>query len=85
MELAALATRAVPGLSPTGVADAPDDARDFMAAIVIDSSGNRWRVRGPQHTKDAMRLETEVQKATDATIADIDAALASKEKEILGK
>ncbi|AQR73232.1 ribosome recycling factor [Sphingomonas sp. LM7] len=31
------------------------------------------------------RLETEVQKLTDATIADIDAAAASKEKEILGK
>lgn len=61
MELAALATRAVPGLSPTGVADAPDDARDFMAAVVVDTSGNRWRVRGPQHTQAAMRLETEVQ------------------------
>lgn len=61
MELAALATRAVPGLSPTGVADAPDDARDFMAALVVDGSGNRWRVRGPQHAKAAMRLETEVQ------------------------
>lgn len=31
------------------------------------------------------RAETEVQKLTDATIADIDAAAASKEKEILGK
>jgi ribosome recycling factor len=31
------------------------------------------------------RLETEVQKLTDATIADIDAATSSKEKEILGK
>lgn len=61
MELAALATRAVPGLSPTGVADAPDDARDFMAAVVVDTSGNRWRVRGPQHAQAAMRLETEVQ------------------------
>ena len=61
MELAALATRAVPGLSPTGVADAPDDARDFMAAVVVDASGNRWRVRGPQHSQAAMRLETEVQ------------------------
>lgn len=61
MELAALATRAVPGLSPTGVADAPDDARDFMSAVVVDDSGNRWRVRGPQHQQAAMRLETEVQ------------------------
>ncbi|NLS26230.1 Ribosome-recycling factor [Sphingomonas sp. S2M10] len=31
------------------------------------------------------RHETEVQKLTDATIADIDAAAAAKEKEILGK
>ncbi len=31
------------------------------------------------------RHETEVQKLTDATIAEIDAATASKEKEILGK
>jgi ribosome recycling factor len=34
---------------------------------------------------DRKRLETEVQKMTDATIADIDAAFAAKEKEILGK
>jgi ribosome recycling factor len=34
---------------------------------------------------DRKRLETEVQKLTDATVSDIDAALASKEKEILGK
>lgn len=31
------------------------------------------------------RFEAEVQKMTDATIAEIDAALAAKEKEILGK
>ncbi|MET0270005.1 MAG: ribosome recycling factor [Sphingomonas sp.] len=31
------------------------------------------------------KLETEVQKLTDATIADIDAAASAKEKEILGK
>lgn len=31
------------------------------------------------------RHETEVQKLTDATVADIDAAMAAKEKEILGK
>jgi ribosome recycling factor len=34
---------------------------------------------------DRKRLEAEVQKITDSTIADIDAALAAKEKEILGK
>jgi ribosome recycling factor len=31
------------------------------------------------------RLETEVQKLTDQTISEIDAAAESKEKEILGK
>lgn len=61
MELAALATAAVPGLSPTGVAAAADDARDFTAAVVIDSEGNRWRIRSPQHQEAAMRLETELQ------------------------
>ena len=34
---------------------------------------------------DRKRLEAEVQKMTDATITEIDSALASKEKEILGK
>ena len=34
---------------------------------------------------DRKRAETEVQKLTDATIGDIDSALASKEKEIMGK
>lgn len=34
---------------------------------------------------DRKRHETEVQKLTDSTIADIDAAAAAKEKEILGK
>jgi ribosome recycling factor len=34
---------------------------------------------------DRKRHEAEVQKLTDATIADIDAAASSKEKEILGK
>jgi ribosome recycling factor len=34
---------------------------------------------------DRKRHETEVQKLTDATIADIDTAAAAKEKEILGK
>jgi ribosome recycling factor len=31
------------------------------------------------------RLETEVQKMTDSTIADVDAAAVAKEKEILGQ
>ena len=69
MELAALATAAVPGLSPTGVAAVADDARDFTSAIVIDSEGNRWRVRSPQHQEAAMRLETELQVLRGFTTA----------------
>ena len=41
--------------------------------------------KGELSEDDRKRKETEVQKLTDATIADIDAAAAAKEKEILGK
>lgn len=61
MELAALATAAVPGLSPTGVAVTADDARDFSSAVVTDAEGNTWRVRSPQHHEASVRLETELQ------------------------
>lgn len=61
MELAALASAAVPGLRPTGVAALADDGRDFAAALVRDEQGNQWRVRSPLHAEAAMRLETELQ------------------------
>jgi len=41
--------------------------------------------KGEISEDDRKRKETEVQKLTDATIADIDATAAAKEKEILGK
>jgi ribosome recycling factor len=41
--------------------------------------------KGEISEDDRKRKETEVQKITDATIAEIDAAAAAKEKEILGK
>ena len=41
--------------------------------------------KGEISEDDRKRLETEVQKMTDATIADIDAAAGAKEKEILGQ
>ena len=47
MELAAMASAAVPGLAPTGVAGSPDDAADFDAAVIVDASGRRWRARCP--------------------------------------
>ncbi|MCC9173171.1 phosphotransferase [Arthrobacter sp. zg-Y179] len=60
MELAAMASAAVPGLTPTGVAGSPDDAADFDAALLLDDAGRRWRVRSPKHLEASMRLETEL-------------------------
>ena len=60
MELAAMASAAVPGLTPTGVAGSPDDAADFDAALLVDDAGRRWRVRAPKHLEASMRLETEL-------------------------
>lgn len=58
-ELAAVATAAVPGLTPTAAASAPDDAADFDSALLLDSEGKRWRVRSPRHPEASARLETE--------------------------
>ncbi len=59
MELAAVATAAVPGLTPTAVSSAPDDAADFDSALLLDSEGKRWKVRSPRHPEASARLETE--------------------------
>ncbi|MDJ0321450.1 macrolide 2'-phosphotransferase [Pseudarthrobacter sp. PS3-L1] len=59
IELAAVATAAVPGLTPTAVSAAPDDPADFNTAFLVDSEGKRWRVRSPQHPEASARLETE--------------------------
>ncbi|MFM9828155.1 MAG: ribosome recycling factor [Sphingomonas sp.] len=53
--------------------------RDGMESLKLDEKKN---VFGEDDRK---RHETEVQKLTDATIGDIDAAASAKEKEILGK
>jgi len=53
--------------------------RDGMDNLKTDEK------KGEISEDDRKRSETEVQKLTDATIADIDAALAHKEKEILGQ
>ncbi len=60
MELAAIATAAVPGLTPARVAGIPDDPDDFDSALIIDAQKNRWRVRSPRHEESSMRLETEL-------------------------
>jgi len=53
--------------------------RDGMDTLKTDEK------KGDISEDERKRLETEVQKLTDATVADADAATASKEKEILGK
>ena len=53
--------------------------RDGMDALKTDEK------KGVLSEDERKRRETEVQKLTDATIADLDAAAAAKEKEILGK
>ncbi|MES2045332.1 MAG: ribosome recycling factor [Pseudomonadota bacterium] len=53
--------------------------RDGMDNLKTDEK------KGVLSEDERKRHETEVQKLTDSTIADIDAAAASKEKEILGK
>ena len=53
--------------------------RDGMEGLKVDEK------KGVYSEDERKKLETEVQKMTDATIADIDAASDAKEKEILGK
>ncbi|WP_085809648.1 ribosome recycling factor [Sphingomonas sp. TZW2008] len=53
--------------------------RDGMDSLKVDEK------KGVFGEDDRKRLETEVQKLTDATIAEIDVAASAKEKEILGK
>ncbi|MEV7604616.1 macrolide 2'-phosphotransferase [Paenarthrobacter sp. NPDC089322] len=59
LELAAVATAAVPGLAPTATAFSPDDDADFDSALLLDAEGKRWRVRSPRHPEASTRLETE--------------------------
>ncbi|GAB2740170.1 phosphotransferase [Sinomonas soli] len=60
LELAAIATAAVPGLQPTAVAASPDDATDFDAALLETADGRAWRIRCPRGTEASARLETEM-------------------------
>jgi aminoglycoside phosphotransferase (APT) family kinase protein len=61
IELAAIASAAVPGLNVTAFGPEPDDAADFSAAMLVDSENRRWRVRSPRHAEASTRLETERQ------------------------
>ena len=60
IELAAVASAAVPGLTPTACAPEPDDAADFDSAMLLDADRKRWRVRSPKHPEASTRLETEL-------------------------
>jgi ribosome recycling factor len=53
--------------------------RDGMDSLKTDEK------KGVYSEDERKRLETEVQKLTDATVADIDAASQAKEKEIMGQ
>lgn len=59
IELAAIASAAVPGLNVTAFGPEPDDAADFSSALLVDSENRRWRVRSPKHVEASARLETE--------------------------
>ncbi|MFQ4147105.1 macrolide 2'-phosphotransferase [Arthrobacter sp. LAPM80] len=61
IELAAIASAAVPGLNVTAFGPEPDDAADFCSAMLVDSENRRWRVRSPRHPEASTRLETERQ------------------------
>jgi macrolide phosphotransferase len=57
--LAALASAAVRGLSPTRVETLPDEGGEYDVAIVDDDRGMRWVVRAPRRTAAALSLEAE--------------------------
>ncbi|MEO6529972.1 MAG: macrolide 2'-phosphotransferase [Specibacter sp.] len=61
IELAAIASAAVPGLNVTAFGPEPDDTADFCSALLVDSDNRRWRVRSPRHAEASTRLETERQ------------------------
>ena len=69
MELAALASAAMPGLDIVQAATSPDDPRAFDSAIVTDTDNNHWRVRSPHNSQAAFRLETEIQVLSGFTPA----------------
>lgn len=61
IELAAIASAAVPGLNVTAFGPEPDDGANFCSALLVDSEKRRWRVRSPRHAEASTRLETERQ------------------------
>lgn len=61
MELAALASAAMPGLDIVGVASTGEQSPEFDNALVTDRDNTIWRVRSPRTDQAGMRLETELE------------------------
>ncbi|WP_426562178.1 macrolide 2'-phosphotransferase [Angustibacter sp. McL0619] len=59
LQLAALASAAVPGLDPVSVAPPEIDGMDFDVAVVTDDQQRRWVVRAPRRTAAAVTADTE--------------------------
>jgi macrolide phosphotransferase len=59
LQLAALATAAVPGLVPVTVDPPRADGMDFDVTVVTDDQGRRWVVRAPRRTAAAAGLDAE--------------------------
>lgn len=59
LQLAALASAAVPGLDPVSVTPPHVDGMDFDTAIVTDDQQRRWVVRAPRRTAAAVALDVE--------------------------
>ncbi|MFT4147732.1 MAG: phosphotransferase [Micrococcaceae bacterium] len=59
LELAALASAAVPELYPAGVRETQDYDEDFDSAFLIDNRGNQWIVRTPRRNEAGTQLDSE--------------------------
>ncbi|MFC6008302.1 phosphotransferase [Angustibacter luteus] len=59
LQLAALASGAVPGLDPVSVDPPHVDGMDFDVAVVTDGQQRRWVVRAPRRTAAAVAADTE--------------------------
>jgi macrolide phosphotransferase len=59
LQLAALASAAVPGLDPVSVTPPHVDGMDFDTAVVTDDQQRRWVVRAPRRTAAAVALDVE--------------------------
>jgi aminoglycoside phosphotransferase (APT) family kinase protein len=59
LQLAALASAAVPGLDPVSVAPPHVDGMDYDVAVVTDDQQRQWVVRAPRRTAAAVSLDLE--------------------------